>query len=262
MSKSRTYFRFRLQNSSFLLFFITSFFSSLIRSEPAVQLKKIEPISYVHGVEPINYLSPYFKNNQGSLYARISPYYLHQLTDSSCSLASATIIINALRSPQLLKGNQAPVSQHELLTRVNDSQWCDAVKQGGNGVTLDQFKLYLEKALQVSGIEHYTIEIKRMDKSELENRLSLHQSLIESETTGKTFIIANFNQKFFTGTLSVGHFSPVGAYDKITKRVLILDTDSELHEPYWVPEKLLLDSMSTPDTDSGHYRGYIVIKTR
>jgi len=39
---------------------------------------------------------------------------------------------------------------------------------------------------------------------------------------GQVLIIANFDQKFFSGTQSGGHFAPIGAYDAERKRVLLM----------------------------------------
>ena len=89
--------------------------------------------------------------------------------------------------------------------------------------------------------------------------IKFHQALLKGEKTGRTFVIVNFDQKFISGTLSVGHFAPVGAYDVSTKRVLIMDPDRELFEPYWVPESLLLKSMETRDFDERKNRGFIIV---
>jgi hypothetical protein len=87
----------------------------------------------------------------------------------------------------------------------------------------------------------------------------LHEALLQSEKD-QVFIIANFNQVFFSGTLGGGHFAPIGAYDAEKKRVLIMDPDREFFEPYWVSEQLLLKSMATRDDETQVYRGYMIIK--
>ncbi|KTD36621.1 Phytochelatin synthase [Legionella nautarum] len=246
--------------SSFFLFLITSFFTLIVRAEADLQERQTAKSRYASGVESIVSSHDYFQTNHSPLYWRVSPYYLPQLTDSSCSLASATMIVNAVRSHQQLMTDQPLAAQDELLNQVNDQRWREAVKQGGDGVALHQLKIYLEKALTVYGIKNFSVVVKQMSANAKENESSLHQTLIESESTGKTFIIANFNQKFFTDFENVGHFSPIGAYDEAARRVLIMDPDRKLYEPYWVPEQLLLKSMSTVDTDGGYFRGYLVVR--
>lgn len=261
MTRLINYYGSRFKKSSFFLFLITSFFTSLVRAESDIQEQQTKKSRYAFGVESILYSHRYLQANHSPLYWRVSPYYLPQLTDSSCSLASTTMIVNAARSHHL-PAHQPLASQDELLKRVNDNQWREAIKQGGDGVGLRQLKIYLEKALKVYGVKNFSVTVKQMNNHTKENALLLHQALLESENTGKTFIIANFNQKFFTGFESVGHFSPIGAYDRARQRVLIMDTDRKLYEPYWVPEKLLLKSMSTFDKEEGYYRGYIIVKVQ
>jgi len=259
LTKLINYYRSRPKNSSFFLFLIASFFTSILRAESDLQEKQTEKSRYASGVVSILYSNHYFQANHSPLYWRLSPYYLPQLTDSSCSLASATMIVNAARSHQHLMAHQSLASQDELLNRVNEKQWSEAVKQGGNGVSLNELKIFLEKALNVYGVKNFTVAVRQMNNNAKENELLFRQTLMESESTGKTFIIANFNQKIFTDFESVGHFSPIGAYDRATQRVLIMDPDRKLYEPYWVPVKLLLKSMSIPDVKGGYYRGYITV---
>ncbi|PJE08275.1 MAG: hypothetical protein CK430_12705 [Legionella sp.] len=259
LTRLLNHYNSRLKISSFFLFLITSFFTFIVKAEADLQARETAKSRYASGVESILSSHDYFQTNRSPLYWRINPYYLPQLTDSSCSLASVTMIVNAARSHQHLMTHQSLASQDELLNQVNDKQWREAVKQGGDGVALNQLKIYLEKALTVYGLKNFRVTVKQMNNNEKENESTLHQTLIESENTGKTFIIANFNQKFFTDFENVGHFSPIGAYDHSTRRVLIMDPDRKLYEPYWVPEKLLLKSMSTLDIDGGNFRGYLIV---
>ena len=245
--------------ASFLLFLMATMLTALTRAE-VLPAKKIESPRYVTGVQSIIDSHQYIQQNKALLYWKISPYYLSQLTDSSCSLASITTVINAIRSQQKLTANDQLVTQDALLNRVNDNEWRIDVRQGGDGATLEQLKKLMKKALQVYGINGATVEVIHLSVHSKEKELALRQALIESERTAKTFVIVNFNQKFFTGGISVGYFSPIGAYDPSTKRALIMDTDRQFYEPYWVPEKLLFESMATTDNDASHYRGYLVIK--
>ncbi|MBA2710325.1 MAG: hypothetical protein H0U57_07030 [Tatlockia sp.] len=253
---------FKLRNFPFSLFFITSFFTSLAQGESNLHARASEKTRFAIGVESILQSHQYIQTNKASLYWQLSPYYLSQLTDSSCSLASVTMVVNAIRSQQILVRNEPLATQNEVLKRVNDKDWQRGVRQGGNGVSLFQLETFLSKALKVYGVDNFELNRVQLKGSSKNNEFILHKALVESENTGKTFIIANFNQKYFTGDMSVGHFSPIGAYDIATKRVLIMDPDRELYEPYWVPEKLFFDSMATLDKDAGHYRGYLILRIK
>lgn len=234
--------------------------SVLAEAEPVLIENKIEQSRFVSGVTSIVHDHHYVQQNKASLYWRISPYYLPQLTDSSCSLASAAMVMNAVRSQLKLTANHALVTQDGLLSRVNDKAWRVNVRQGGQGMTLDQLKRMMIKALQVYHVHGATVEAVHLNGHSKQNEQQLRKTLLESERTAQVYIIPNFNQKFFTGQTSVGHFSPIGGYDAAKRQVLIMDTDREFYEPYWVPEKLLFDSMATFDKEAHHHRGYLVIR--
>lgn len=259
---TKNYRNFKLRHSTFLLFLVTSIFTSFTRAGTNLQDTQTDTPKYASGVESISHSHQYIQQNEALLYWKLSPYYLSQLTDSSCSVATATMIVNAARSGQTFTANQPLATQTDLLQRANDTDWIKRVKQGGEGVTLDQLNVFMAKALEAYGIHNFTIEVVHLKSDSKENASILHQALIETEKTGKTFMIANFDQKFFTGTMSVGHFAPVGAYDLQTKRVLIMDPDRQLYEPYWVPEKLFLDAMATVDDEVNNHRGYLLVKLK
>jgi hypothetical protein len=62
------------------------------------------------GVVSIIHSHEYLRENSAKTYWKISPYYLSQPTDSSCSVAAATMVLNAARSPQMLYANQKFIS--------------------------------------------------------------------------------------------------------------------------------------------------------
>lgn len=216
---------------------------------------------YAPGIVSILNSHEYISKQKALIYWKISPYYISQRNDRSCSLASATMIVNAARSSSLLCANQLLATQDDLLTRVTDEGWSKAVGLNGQGETLDQLKVLLAKALKVYGMHDFTIEAIHI-KDSTEGDLSvLRNALIEGETTGQVFIVANFNKEFFcTDAWNGGHFAPVGAYDQQARSVLIMDPDRESYEPYWVPEKLFVDGMATVDSTVKKDRGYLLIK--
>ena len=215
---------------------------------------------YAPGVVSIVHSHDYIRKHTAQTYWKISPYYLPQLTESSCSLASATMIINAARSDQVLYASQSLATQDSVVHRVKNKAWEHDVQSGGHGVTLDQLGDILSQVLKSYHLKQFKINVIHTQNKSQETVSRLHHVLIENEKTGRSFMIANFNHKFFTGTESAGHFSPIGAYDSETKRVLIMDPYRALYEPYWVPEKLFLDSMVTVDDDAHAFRGYLLIR--
>jgi hypothetical protein len=215
---------------------------------------------YEPGIESIVHSHQYIQNHVAPVYWKISPYYIAQRNNSSCSLAIATMVVNAMRGNRLLYANDPLATQDKLLQMVNDKPWIEGVKPDGIGVTLEQLYALLPKVFRAYGLKNFSIEIVHVDSESSQIKKRLNQDLVESEETGLTFIIANFNQKFISKTMDVGHFAPVGAYDSKTQRVLLMDPDREFFEPYWVPENLFLQSLATWDNDAKNYRGYLVIR--
>ena len=210
---------------------------------------------YVSGVVTIIQDHHYIRTHDAPIYWKISPYYLPQPTDASC--ASATMVMNALRIPQMQYANQKLATTNSVVHSTNNA-WENDVKQGGDGVTLDQFGSFLTQAIKAYRILPTKIQVIHATRVK-DIATKFHQALLEGEKTGRTFIIVNFDQKFISGTESVGHFAPVGAYDVKTKRVLIMDPDRELFEPYWIPEHRLLKSMETEDSDTHKNRGFVIV---
>jgi hypothetical protein len=55
-----------------------------------------------------------------------------------------------------------------------------------------------------------------------------------------------FNQGVLTGDWDGPHISPIGAYDRESGHVLIMDVDREWYVPYWSPDERMLDAMLRP----------------
>jgi len=212
---------------------------------------------HVPGVVSIIQEHQYFRHHESSMYWKMSPYYLPQLTNASCSLASATMILNALRSQEIQCSNQSLVTAQQILQNSHPD-WKNSVQENGPGVTLDQLGAFLTQLMHVYDLSPFKIEVVHLTHNKSINQF--RQALVESGITGQTFILVNFDQKFMSGAQEdAGHFAPVGAYNAAEKRVLIMDPDREYFEPYWVPEQLLLESMQTKDPISDKNRGFITI---
>ncbi len=59
--------------------------------------------------------------------------------------------------------------------------------------------------------------------------------------------------------ISGGHISPLGAYDVVTDRFLILDVSTYKYPPVWVTAEALFGAMNTGDSESGTTRGYVLV---
>ena len=243
------------QSIGFVLYI--SIGASLVYAAEAHQNIHQQP-RYAPGVVSIIKENHYLRTHNAPIYWKISSYYLPQPTDASCALASATMLINVLRIPQMQYANQKLATTDSVMQSIHP-KWEKNQKQGGDGITLDQFGSFLNEAMKAFYVGPIKIEIVHATNAKA-IAIKFHQALLDGEKTGRTFIIVNFDEKFISGTESVGHFAPVGAYDADKKQVLIMDPDRLLFEPYWVSASRLLKSMETEDSDAHKNRGFIIVK--
>ena len=204
----------------------------------------------------------YIRRHNAPTYWAMSPYYIPQRTDHSCTTAAATMVINAARKGRSFTADDELVTEEGLLKKVKDDHWERNVGQseGAHGLTLDELKAALTKALTAYDFKNFTVEAVHTSDQSKQTLAQLHNALTETDQSARTLIIANFVQGVYTGDAMEGHMAPVGAYDSYHHRVLIMDPDRKWYEPYWVSEKTFLAGMATEDKTSASYRGYLVIR--
>jgi hypothetical protein len=163
------------------------------------------------------------------------------------------MVVNAARAHRTLTANQRLATGPEMLEKVKlpGIDWKQRV-ESHQGLSLPEIPIALGAALRFYGVTEFQIEAVPMQDSAAA-RTRLHRDLVENEATDRNFIIANFDQGLFTGDAPVGHISPVAAYDARRKRVLVLDSDREWYEPYWVSEATFARGMLNG-------RGYVKVR--
>jgi Phytochelatin synthase len=206
------------------------------------------PLSLDHG---------YLRGAEAPDFWRLVPYYSSQSTERSCSLATATMIVNAARAQLPLQAETPLATEAEVLRVTGDRHWADAVGPGGHGLTLDELATALRGALTAY---HVAAKVRSVHaEATAEGRATWHKVLAENETSASDLVVVNFVQGVATGDADVGHAAPVGAFDDATRRVLILDPDRQWYEPYWTGEGVLYDAMERVDAQSGNARGYLIV---
>ncbi|HAR44448.1 MAG TPA: hypothetical protein DCS07_17760 [Bdellovibrionales bacterium] len=217
-------------------------------------------LKYGKHAKPLALSHEYFLSHPAPDFWALSPYYAGQQTDSSCSAASAVMVLNAVRREMNLLATDELITEAALLKHPELSAWKQAVGPGGSGVTLDQLKSYFSAALKAYSIENFELEVFHVNDQTPKALKALRSALVQNEKRGLDFIIANFLQGTLTGDAAIGHMAPVGAYDAAKKRVLIMDPDRRWYEPYWVPENVFLAGMATRDPVSGFTRGFLRVR--
>lgn len=204
----------------------------------------------------------YLQKHAAPDYWALSPYYVSQQNDSSCSVAVVAMIVNALRAERDLKSADELVTQPALLDTLDIDRWKKQVVEGGDGVTLVELAGIAKDAMRAYGIDKGRVEIVWFPEASADALKQLHQLLSENERTDRDLIVVNVVQGILTGDPEgmVGHFAPVAAYDAVARRVLILDPDRRWYEPYWVSVEKLLAAMATVDNVSKQSRGLLRVE--
>jgi hypothetical protein len=205
----------------------------------------------------------YLRSAPDSAYWSIAPHLIQQGTDSSCSLATAVMLINAVRGRDGHLGTGEPVSEASLLGKLGDAAWQAAVAQGGSGLSLTEFAAAMERALlccECAGAWSVTIAPMTDAGAAIAD---LRAALIAMESGNAGFAAANFHlDRFYGDGVDVGHFSPIGAYDPARDLVLVLDVYQKDYEPVWAPLPHLARAMAAPTDKTGEPRGYAVVKRK
>lgn len=205
----------------------------------------------------------YVRSHDAPDFWALLPYYLPQQNARACSLASATMAINGLRARRDLSADDELVTQSGLLKKSGNAEWSTAVGAMGRGLTLDQLAAFTKQAAEAYGITPISAEVVRFEDASAKELARLRKILEANEKSSDDLILLNFLQSHYTGDLegAVGHIAPLGAYDSKTKRILVLDPDRELYEPYWITDETALSGMLTRDPTSGKNRGLVWLKT-
>lgn len=238
----------------FLACLISSSIVSMASLSPAWSKNSLVARSkYPTDVQPLSRSNEYVRRNAAPDFWALMPFLTSQTTNSACSVAAATLILNGARRNQKLGNNDPLLTTDAVLEKTDDSYWTRATQEDGGGIAIDDFERVFRKALRAYGFARARVQRVSIG-SDLDHGLeNLLADLAKNETSDENYIVLNFDQGAVMEDESVGHFAVVGAFDKITGRVLILDSDKEWYEPYWVPASKLLRAMQET-------RGYIKVK--
>ncbi|MDY0871852.1 phytochelatin synthase family protein [Dongia rigui] len=201
----------------------------------------------------------YVRRNPAPNFWALMPHQLHQHTDSSCSLASAVMVLNAARGVEGQNRISGLVSEKRLLDLFDHTDWRAGIAPEGGGRKLLELADHLEQALAYYALAGWRVERRPVARADAAALATLRADLAAMEAGAGSFPIANFHLDDFYGDGSdIGHFSPLGAYDAATDRVLVLDVYKADYEPAWAPLPHLLKAMAHPCED-GMLRGYLVV---
>jgi len=212
---------------------------------------------------PIFEATEYLRKAKAPDYWLLSAFYIPQTTSSDCSVASVTMVINALLGfPQ--NADNMIFSEKSLLAKVNNSQWIRASKDQGPGVKFNDLENYLRQTLDKTGLANAKLKAVHPVLIDDNSLQKLRKALIENEASAANIMIIYFNQGVLIGNWDGPHVSVVGAFDAKNDRVLIMDVDRNSYLPYWTTTPKLLAALAKPEPAdqgilAGEVGGYVMV---
>ena len=215
----------------------------LVIATSLVSAEALKPKFGPHAI-PIAQSPEYLRAHPAPDYWALSPYYLPQMTNSACSLATIATLVNALRGlPR--HAHQTLVTQATLLDAVASRQWAERTVEGGAGVTFEEFRAYVGISLAAYGLD-WDMDVLRPADNSPATLERVRALLSENERTDDDIVLVYFNQGVLTGDWDGPHTAPIAAYDAERRRVLVLDVDRQWYVPYWTSDEKLLEAMLRP----------------
>jgi len=216
------------------------------------------------GATPLSRDHGYIQNSPAPAFWALSPYLIHQHTDSSCSLATATMLLNGARAIDGKGEIGKFVSELGLLERMADSDWRrEITPPDGNGISLVALGEKLPRALALYDLGDWSVAVHTVSAADSETADGFRAALTAMEADGDRLVAANYHLATTYGDQwDIGHFSPIGAYDAQRDRVLLLDVWKADYEPSWVPLMQLLAGMTQISPITNNARGYLVLRRR
>lgn len=171
--------------------------------------------------------------------------FTSQSEPAYCGLGSLAMVLNAMEVDpgRTWKGVWRWYSD-EMLECCSP---LDLVKE--KGLTFDQF-ICLAKChgLDVTSYRH--------DQSSLGQ---FKDNLQRTSTEPGLYMVVAFSRQSL-GQTGTGHFSPIGAYHTNREFCLVLDVARFKYPSYWAPIDRIWKAMEQIDPDTGHPRGYVMLK--
>jgi hypothetical protein len=185
---------------------------------------------------------------------RLAQFYSSQPDLGSCSVASCTMVLNALPIDRPIS---KPHGEFRLFTSDNFfTSNVEAIvsrkKVSASGMTLEEL---------TSVLATYPVEVDCHFASDTTVD-SFRKMLRETLQRSDRFVLVNYLRADLNQE-SGGHISPLGAFNEKEDMVLIIDTANFKYPWTWVKTEQLWRAMANSvDSESNRSRGYVVVSEK
>jgi len=210
---------------------------------------------------------------------RLANHFESQQNLGYCGPASSTIVLNALRAddptvekprdPALFPSEyrkMLPPGLDPVFARYTQSTFFD--DKTTSVKTRDQFfgkpkapgakpspGLELRELAGILAAHGLATEVRVADDKLTDE--TIRRELTANLASPDDYVLVNYFRPA-VGQTGGGHISPLGAYDKASDSFLVLDVNPNGHPWVWIPAKVLIASMRTPDANEN--RGYVLVR--
>ncbi|MCE3232804.1 MAG: Glutathione gamma-glutamylcysteinyltransferase [Rickettsiaceae bacterium] len=183
-------------------------------------------------------------------YWALASYFETQKTLTFCGVASAVMILNALKINPPISKQYIPyrlfTQENFFTTQVKFLISEDEVKK--RGIALDTL---------VSAINTFSDAQAKPYHANFLTQKTFKHIIINALKEGDTYVVANYIRKYL-GEQGGPHYSPIAAYDEVTDRFLILDVSRYKYPPVWVKSIDLWNAVNR--NYEGRNLGFIIIR--
>lgn len=168
----------------------------------------------------------------------VAPHLRPQTHANACGIASALTVMAAIGTP---KSERDLFTGDALLVRTRRE-----VRRGG--MSLRHFDAFL----RLHGLRTLLRRGDTLSKDEF------RAAVTDAMVAGR-LVVVNYDRSIL-GQESVGHISPLTAYNPDADMALVLDAAAHKYPPHWVPLEMLHAAMAKPTRSGGPARGFVIVE--
>ncbi len=181
-----------------------------------------------------------YKNTGNIIKDGLFNHHVKQFHESSCSVATIVSVVNTLLDKQGAL-NSPVLTQQELLEKVKTAHWKERMSDKGyngrRGLPLHTLYQVVKTSLAAYNIPCKLVEMVQTKEDPIKSKAikqKLRDRLEQFEIKGDCLIISHFDQGSFIRELHIPHISPVGGFDPVSGKVILLDVDTSQIWPYQI----------------------------